>query len=383
MATFPETYRAIRRSGPLPTEGNPQTYKITTEKTLPDGGLAPHEVLLKIIAVSLNFRDALMLHGQYPPGSTPDGIAGSDCVALVAAIGSSVTKFKVGDRVSPTFDPGDLHGDHPINLKAGLGAHIDGVLREYAVYKEEALVRVPKHLSWEEAATIGCAALTAWNALSFPALYSSSSSPKTVLIQGTGGVSTFALLFCLATPNITPIITSSSDGKLASLRDKLSASGGPGLRGEFKSYNYRTHPDQASKVRELTEGKGADVIVNNSGPASIPADIETLSGRNGQISLVGSLEGGYKAGWTEDPAALMGKLMMKVGRIQGVAVGTKDDLEALNRFLEDRGVRLGALVDDGRKKVWRLEESQEAVEYLWRGGHLGKVVIRVADDDDF
>ncbi|KAK4163700.1 chaperonin 10-like protein [Cladorrhinum sp. PSN259] len=374
--TIPDTYCAIRRSGPAPTEGSPQTYKITTEKTLPSGSLSSHDVLLKIIAVSLNYRDALMLHGQYPSGNSPDGIPGSDCVAVVAAIGTSVTKFKVGDRVSPAFDIEDLHGERPIDGKLGLGSYEDGVLREYAIYNEQVLVHVPKHLSWEEAATIGCAGITAWTSLSFPSLYLSG-RPKTVLLQGTGGVSVFALVLCLATPNITPIITSSSDAKLSALRTKLSKSF-PGK--QFLSYNYRTYPDQSSKISELTQGKGVDLIINNAGPASIPADIASLSGRNGQVSLVGFL-GGWEAGpggW--DPAGIFGGLMMKTARIQGMAVGSKDDLEDLNKFIEERKIKLDALVDD--KKVWRIEESAEAVEWLWRGEHLGKVVVRVANGDD-
>ncbi|KAK4225781.1 chaperonin 10-like protein [Podospora fimiseda] len=371
MTSIPETYRAIRRTGPLPTESTPQTFTITTERTFPNGKLSPSQVLIKIIAVSLNFRDALMLHGQYPPGNNPDSIPASDCVAVVSAIGSSVTKFKVGDRVTPTFDPDDIHGENPINPQAGLGAYIDGVLREYAIFEEEALVSVPAYLSWEEAATLGCAAITAWNALSFPSLLSSPDDHKYVLIQGTGGVSLFSLLFCLFIRNITPIITSSSDNKLSTLRKKLSHH--PSSN-KLLSYNYKTFPDQASQIKLLTKGKGVSIIINNSGPASIPADIECLSGRNGQISLVGFLAG-WKTDWNGD--VIMG-LLMKVGRIQGVAVGTKDDLEGIMGFLEKEKVGLGSLVDE---KIFKgLEGSREAVEYLWRGGHLGKVVVRVADD---
>lgn len=229
-----------------------------------------------------------------------------------------------------------------------------GVLAEYAVFEEDVLVHLPKHLSWEEASTIPCAGVTAWVALNRPRNIESGTS---VLLQGTGGVSMFALLLCLAA-NITPIITSSSDAKLASIQ-KLSPL--------IKGFNYKTHLDQAGQVKQLTDGKGVDIVVNNTGAASFPADLESLRQRHGMISLVGFLEE-KKADW--NPNALLG-LMVKCATIQGIRVGSKQDFQDVNRFLEEKRVRLDRIID----RTFAFDDAKAAFEYLESGKHMGKVVI--------
>ncbi|KAK4170637.1 chaperonin 10-like protein, partial [Triangularia setosa] len=171
---IPETYKAFRRTtGDLPRTIVPSTEPMVQE-------LAPHDVLLKIHAVSLNFRDVGMLNGRYPVDVIERGIPCSDAAAEVAAIGSAVKDFAIGDHVSVNFDLGHL----------------------YAVFEDKELVQLPKHLSWEEASTIACAGVTAWTALD----NLKAPNPRSALLQGTGGVSLFALLICLAA-GIKPIIT--------------------------------------------------------------------------------------------------------------------------------------------------------------------------------
>ncbi|KAL1606555.1 hypothetical protein SLS60_003960 [Paraconiothyrium brasiliense] len=237
----PTTYRAYHRtSGPLP-----QSIELHTEP-LPHQ-LSPHEVLIRVKAVSLNYRDVAMLNGHYPTDHENAGRPCSDCAGEVAAIGGAVKDFKVGDRAS----------------------------------------------------TLACAGVTAWTALRRP----KEIEPDTaVLLQGTGGVSMFALLICIAA-NITPIISSSSDTKLSSIS---------ALSPLIKGFNYKTQPDQAAQVKQLTTGKGVDIVINNTGAASLLADLGSLRNRHGIVSLVGMLDG-QKAEW--DPNALM-LVMKKLARIQ-------------------------------------------------------------------
>lgn len=148
--TIPPTHRAFRRSPGAGTEQTPLHLQLTTEPTLPAGGLGTRDVLVRVRAVSLNYRDALMLRGTYPGGVLPGGIAASDCSAEVVAVGGGVTLFKVGDRVTPNFDWGNLDGQVGEAGNLTSGGEVDGVLREFAVFEEKGLLRLPAHLSWEE-----------------------------------------------------------------------------------------------------------------------------------------------------------------------------------------------------------------------------------------
>ncbi|KAK4172709.1 putative alcohol dehydrogenase [Triangularia setosa] len=348
--TIPETYRAFRRTtGDLPRTIVPSTEQLPRE-------LGPHDVLLKIHAVSLNFRDVAMLHGRYPVDVIERGIPCSDAAAEVASIGSAVKNFTIGDHVSVHFDLGHLVAcdDEP---GRALGGEVDGVLREYAVFEDKYIVHLPKHLSWEEASTIACAGVTAWTA--FDNL--KAAKPRSALLQGTGGVSLFALLICLAA-GIRPIITSSSDKKLEDIRR---------LGSDVHTINYKTVSDQASEVKWLTDGKGVDFVINNTGPASLPEDISFLRQRGGVVSLVGFLAG-VNGDW--QPSAIMA-LMAKSAKLKGISVGSKEDFEELNRFLAEKKVSLAPLVD----KVFTFDESPTAFDYLYSGSHVGKVIIKVQD----
>lgn len=211
----------------------------------------------------------------------------------------------------------------------------------------------------KKAATVACAGVTAWNALGAPGTFGKG---KRVLIQGTGGVSLFALIIALAA-GLDPIITSSSDAKLDALRVKLG-------RPDLKGYNYRAKPDQVAEVKRLTGGAGVDIVINNNGPAGIPADLESLVPYYGTISIVGFLEG-VTADW--NPGLLLG-LIGKTARLQGITVGSREDFVELNRFFEDNKVSLASLVDE---RVFSFDEAEAAFDYLWSGKHVGKVVVRL------
>ncbi|KAF5719412.1 hypothetical protein FGLOB1_1193 [Fusarium globosum] len=363
--SLPETYRSFRRT----TGDLPRTIELSTENG--PGELRPNDVLIKIHAVSLNFRDVAMLNGRYPMEVEERGIPCSDAAAEVVAIGSAVRDFSTGDHVSFIFDLNNLTGSED-ESHCSLGGDTAGVLREYAIYQDKHLVALPKYLPWEEAATITCAGVTAWNSLDG---LTTTSKSRSALLQGliptnvhslilsketgTGGVSMFALLICIAA-GIQPIITSSSDEKLEAIK-KL----GPEVRG----INYKTTQDQALEISRLTDGRGVDFVVNNTGPASIPQDISFLRQRGGTVSLVGFLDG---IGGDWQPAAIMA-LMGKSARIKGIATGSKDDYLSLNKFLDEKKVSLAPLVD----RVFLFEESPAAFDYLYSGKHVGKVIIKI------
>ncbi|KAL2130449.1 hypothetical protein VTI74DRAFT_6378 [Chaetomium olivicolor] len=300
-----------------------------------------------------------MLNGQYPVEVEDRGIPCSDAAAEVVAIGDAVKDFAIGDHVSVIFDLHNLSGYDDAPSRA-LGGDVDGVLREYAIYEDKHLVLFPKHLSWEEAATITCAGVTACTALNG---LKSTGTPRSALLQGTGGVSMFALLICIAA-GIRPIITPSSDKKLEDIRK---------LGSDVHTINYKTVSDQASEVKRHTDGKGVDFVINNTGPGSIPEDIRFLRQRGGVISLVGFLNG-TDGDW--QPSAIM-ELMGKSAILKGIAVGAREEYLELNKFLAEKKVSLAPLVD----RVFSFDESPAAFDYLYSGSHCLQQVIGILDNN--
>lgn len=270
--SLPASTRAYRR-----TEDG-KSIELVTE-ALPKT-LGPNEVLLKIHAVSLNFRDIAMISGRYPVEVIDKGVPCSDAAATVVAAGSSVTSFKKDDYVTPSFQLGVVTGQEKHVKAAALGGDADGVLREYAVYEQQYLTKVPQYLSYEEGSTIACAGVTAWTALDMD----KKNSVDAALMQGTGGVSLFATLICLAA-GITPIVTSSSDEKLEQVK-ALGTKEHPVL-----GINYSKTPNWAEEARKLTKDAGVDVVVNNVGITAMNQSFEALCTRSGTISLVGFLGG--------------------------------------------------------------------------------------------
>ncbi|EPS32647.1 hypothetical protein PDE_07607 [Penicillium oxalicum 114-2] len=343
--SMPEFYKSFRRTA----DGSSIEMK---EETLPRS-LPSNHVLIRIHAVSLNYRDVAMMKGKYPVQVIDRGIPASDCAAEVVTVGPDVKDFKPGDHVAPTFDLNNIAGLQDDSQV--LGGDVDGVLRQYAVFHQQVLVHLPEYLSWEEAACLNCAGTTAWRALDMP------QTRGTALLQGTGGVSMFALLICLAA-GIQPIITSSSDKKLETAR----ALGNPGA---VQTINYTTHPDWDKQALHLTSGRGVDVVVDNVGPTAIAKAFSSLA-RGGLISLVGFL-GGFNV---DEQPNVLGPVLLKSARLRGLTPGSKHEFQALCNFLEERKISLKPILDS---TIFSFEDSQNAFDYLYGAKHMGKVVIRI------
>ncbi|PQE16216.1 alcohol dehydrogenase protein [Rutstroemia sp. NJR-2017a BVV2] len=343
---LPTSTRAWRR-----TEDG-KSLELVTD-SLPQS-LQPNEVLVKIHAVSLNFRDVAMLHDRYLVSVIDRGVPCSDAAATVLAVGSAVKEFKPDDYVSTTWV-----ADYELGERSGaMGGDIDGTLREYAVFTEDYLTLAPAHLSVEEVSTISCAGNTAWTSLDLQKKF----KVKTALLEGTGGVSMFSLMICLGA-GITPIITSSSDEKL----DRIKALA---PEGKVLGINYRKVPDWDEEAKRLTNGRGVDVVVNNVGEASVEKCINALRPVAGTVSLVGFLGGVLDP--TKKPSFVV-PLMSKSARVQGIAVGSKEDQQELCAFLSEKKVSLKPIID----KVFDFKDAVEAFDYLYSGAHTGKVVIKL------
>lgn len=316
------------------------------ERPQPQPG--PREALVKLRAASLNYRDLLVVKGQYNPKMLLPRIPVSDGAGEVVSVGPGTTRVKPGDRVAAIFMQSWLAG--PVTeaySRLALGGAIDGMLAEYAVLHEDGLVHVPEHLSFEEAAALPCAAVTAWNALTGGGV----KPGDTVLVMGTGGVSIFALQFArLAGARV--IATSSSDDKLKRVRE-LGASDG---------INYKSTPDWDRRVRELTGGTGVDHVIEVGGPGTMPQSLRAVR-VGGRIALIGVLAGA--AGEFNPLPAVM-----KGVQIQGIYVGSREMFEAMNRAI--RVSQLRPVID----RVFPFTEAREALRYMESGAHFGKIVVR-------
>ncbi len=316
----------------------------------PDPQPGPGQVLLRMKAWSLNYRDLMVAQGRYNPRLKLPMVPLSDGVGEVAAVGAGVTRVKVGQRVAGCFMPGWLAGPlTDAGSRSALGGGGPGQLAEQVVLSEEGVVVVPDHLSDEEAATLPCAALTAWNAL-FAA--GNLQPGQTVLVQGTGGVSLFAWQFAsLAGARV--ILTSSSDEKL----QRVTSLGGAG-----GLINYKTTPAWEDRAKELTGGVGVDQVVEVGGAGTLAKSFKAVR-MGGTISLIGVLTG---AG-TVDPIPVL----MKGIRVQGIYVGSRDLFEAMNRAITLH--RLKPIVD----RVFGFTEIRQALAHLESGSHFGKICLRV------
>ncbi len=319
-----------------------------TERPVPRPGSG--EVLVKIKATSLNYRDYLVAVGEYDPHQRMPLIPLSDGAGEVVETGPNVTRVGVGDRVAGIFMQGWIAG--PLTAEyppTAVGAAIDGVLAEYVVFSQRGVVRIPDFLTFEEAATLPCAAVTAWNAL---VRHSSIKAGETILVQGTGGVSLFALQFARA--NGTRVIaTSSSDEKLKRAME-LGASVG---------INYRDHPDWATKVMEITHGRGVDHIIDVGGPGTLGQSLDAVR-ESGTVCNIGLLTG--FAG--EVPTY---KALFKEIRIQGVYVGSRASFEDMLRAIELHRIR--PVID----RIFKMDQIRDAIRYLKSGQHFGKIVVAV------
>jgi NADPH:quinone reductase-like Zn-dependent oxidoreductase len=308
----------------------------------------PGQIVLKMRAWSLNYRDLLVVKGQYNPKMRLPMTPLSDGVGTVAAIGDGVTRVKTGDRVAGIFMQRWLDGDVTEAIaRSSLGGGGDGMLAEYVLLHEDGVVPVPAHLSDEEAATLPCAAVTAWHAL---VMEGQLKSGDTVLTQGTGGVSLFALQFArMAGARV--LITSSSDAKL---QRALPMGASDGI-------NYKSTPDWEEKVRELTGGAGVDHVVELGGAGTLGKSLRAVR-MNGRISLIGVLAGGGQI----NPMPIL----MKNVRVQGIYVGSRAMFEAMNRAIALHLLR--PVVD----RVFAFAEIGAALRHLESGSHFGKICLR-------
>jgi NADPH:quinone reductase-like Zn-dependent oxidoreductase len=315
---------------------------------LPDPVPGPGEVLLKMRAVSLNYRDLMTVAGTYNPRQPLPLTPCSDGVGEVVEVGEGVASLKPGDRVATLFSQGWMAGGPTAEaLRSTLGGPVQGTLSERMVLPEEGVIRVPDHLTDAEAATLPCAALTAWSAL---AEQGRVAAGDTVLVLGTGGVSIFALQFAQLL-GARAIITSSNNDKLVKAR---------GL-GAWQEINYMDDPDWGKTARALTGGRGVDHVVEVGGAGTLEQSLRAVR-VGGRISVIGVLSG------VMTTVNVVPILMQHVS-MQGILVGSREGFERMNRAVAHHELR--PVVD----RVFPFGESLAAFEYMSSAAHFGKVCI--------
>ena len=315
----------------------------------------PTEIVVRVRAASLNRRDVLILHERYPLPTAPGVVPVSDGAGEVVAVGEEVTRFRAGDRVVGGYWPRWHDGRLRPELADQLGCTLDGMLTEYAVLDQEWAVAVPDHLTWEEAATLPCAALTAWNSLA-------GGEPlhpgQTVLTLGTGAVSLFALAFARAM-GCQVVATTSSAAKAARLREL----------GADHVIDYTSTPQWWRAVREVTGGLGADVVVETVGPATIEQSVRAAAFYGHVVLLSVSDPFGGRKKAIEIPSDAYQSSLATIRRI---FVGSRTDHEAMNRAISAHHLR--PVID----RVFDFGEARAAYTYFMEGDPFGKVIIRVA-----
>ena len=310
--------------------------------------LGPGEVRIRMAATSLNYRDLLMVRGQYDPRQPLPLIPCSDGAGTVVEAGEGVTDLALGDRVTPLIATRWLTTEPSRQtIRSTLGGPLDGTLCEEMVLPASALVKVPDHLTLDEAATLPCAALTAWSSL---VTLGSLRAGQTVLVLGTGGVSIFALQFAKAL-GARVIITSSDDAKLERAR----------ALGADVTINYRSEPQWSKPVRAATDGEGVDLVVEVGGAGTFEESIKSTR-VGGIVSLIGVLAGAQK-----DLRLL--PIVMNQIRVQGVLVGSREGFEEMNHAITNHHLR--PVVD----RILPFEAAPEAFNLLAGQGHFGKVVV--------
>jgi NADPH:quinone reductase-like Zn-dependent oxidoreductase len=318
----------------------------------------PGMVLIKVHAVALNYRDLLMAKGLYNPKMALPRIPCSDGAGEVVAIGEGVNRVQVGDRVCGIFMQRWLDGPPTAEgSKMALGGDVDGMLAEYVRLDQDGVVRFPKYLSYEEAATLPCAGVTAWNALHYAGGPVDPALPgDTVLIQGTGGVSIFALQFAQLL-GARVIGTSSSD-------EKLARAYGLGLDA---GCNYKQRPEWSKWVIEATDGQGADRIIEVGGAGTFGQSLRAAR-VGGVVAQIGVLSGAA----TSEPLALT-PILHKQLRVQGIYVGSRAMFEEMNAAITKAG--LHPIID----RVFAFDQAQEAFLHMQSASHFGKIVVRVTE----
>ncbi|USN51936.1 MAG: NAD(P)-dependent alcohol dehydrogenase [Myxococcales bacterium] len=312
--------------------------------------LEPHQVRIKTKACSLNFRDLMVIKGAYNPKQPLPLVPVSDGAGEIVEVGSLVKNFKVGDKVCGTFSQNWDYGRvGEFAQKFTLGSPIDGMLSESVVLSEQGIVKYPSFLSFQEAATLPCAALTAFNAMTQESDFKAG---DTILIEGTGGVSLFALQFAKRLA-INSIVISSSDEKLEKVREL----------GASHTINYLKDKDWDKQVLSLTNDQGVDGVIEVGGAKTINKALACVK-RGGFIGVIGILSG------TSLDFDLIPILMRQI-RVHGIFVGSKSMFVAMNRVIEHS--KLHPVID----KEFSFLEAPLAFHYMESGAHFGKIVINM------
>lgn len=319
------------------------------EEAIPTPG--PYDVLIRVEAASLNFRDQAILDGTYGGPRQENGVPLSDGSGEVVGVGSAVTRAKVGDRVTSGCHPAWIGGPPlPEYQNNSLGMTTDGWLAEYILLNENAVVQLPDYMSYVEAASLPCAAVTAWTGLN---LSSPLQPGQTVLIQGTGGVALFSLQVARMFGARVLAITS-SDEKAEKLK----------VMGAESVVNYSTYPEWDKKILELTNGKGVDKVIDIAGEKTIVKSAASTR-KGGDITLVGFTSG---FGGGLPPIDILSRTLT----VAGTAIGPRQNFDALIAAMEQHEIR--PVID----KVFPFTEYREAYKRLKSGSHVGKIVIDVA-----
>jgi NADPH:quinone reductase-like Zn-dependent oxidoreductase len=310
----------------------------------------PGEVLVRMRAASLNYRDLMIARGQYPPIFQLPLVPLSDGAGEVVSNGPGASRFRPGTRVACNFLARWVDGPSDAEKAASaLGGELPGVLAEEVVLPECGLVGLPDSLSFEEAATLPCAAVTAWHGLFETG---GVRAGETVLTQGTGGVSVFALQFAKAA-GLRVIITSSSDAKLERAREL----------GAAETINYKTTPDWEEAARRLTGGRGVGLVVELGGAGTLSKSLRAVK-TGGTVAMIGVLTG---PGAGVDPA----QILFGGIRVQGVFVGSRAMFESMLRAIEFHSIK--PVID----RVFPFDQAVDALHHLESGAHFGKVVIAI------
>lgn len=317
--------------------------------------LGKNEVVIKIKAVALNYRDYAIASGFYPTQVNDNVIPGSDAAAEVIKVGSNVSDLEVGDRVITNFDPENIYGQQKNHFSA-LGAAADGVLSQYKVVPSYTVNKLPKgsHLTDEEAACLVCTGVTSWNAL-----YGTADrfiAGQTVLMLGTGGVSITCLILAKAAGAVT-IITSSSDEKLKYVKEKW---------GVDYTVNYKTNPDWEKEVLKITNGEGVDFVIENGGTSTIMKSMASTK-VGGQVASIGFL------GQSKEMPDVLSLVLLRSIRLRGIAVGSKQLAEELIRFVHAKKLRMPV------EKTFGFSPDQvlEAYQSIESQNQIGKMVIKI------
>jgi NADPH:quinone reductase-like Zn-dependent oxidoreductase len=316
-------------------------------REVPVADPGPREITLRMKAFSINWRDLATVTGHIPHVKMPL-IPLSDGVGEVIECGEGVTRFKKGDRVCPMFFPNWISGKAALGVYGqALGGTVDGVLSEYVTLNEESASAVPAHLTDEQAASLPCAALTAWTALSNGGGITVGDS---VLLEGTGGVSIFGLQFAKLMGAET-VVTSSDDGKLERAK----------TLGADHVINYKTTPEWGKAAVGLTGGRGVDRVLDVGGPATLAQAIDAIT-QNGHIEIIGVLSG-------RDATFSVPKMMFKHATMEGVTVGSRSGFEAMCRAIQVH--RTEPVVDS----TFDARQLGEALQSMAAGKHFGKITL--------